>query len=141
MQNERAIRNSLEATKVLKQKDTILGLAVDQSSEKTLWMSSIVRDELSRPLVVSDSELHKVQSEDERTKRRLRKYSQQQVENVKKLAETIQHRKSRFEAGEEIRRTQLSQLREVKERLDRNLVEIENRTPYINVKHVVAKIY
>ena len=73
MQNERAIRNSLEATKVLKQKDTILGLAVDQSSEKTLWMSSIVRDELSRPLVVSDSELHKVQSEDERTKRRLRK--------------------------------------------------------------------
>lgn len=73
MQNERAIRNSLEATKVLKQKDTILGLAVDQSSEKTLWMSSIVRDELSRPLVVSDGELHKVQSEDERTKRRLRK--------------------------------------------------------------------
>jgi hypothetical protein len=73
MQNERAIRNSLEATKVLKQKDTILGLAVDQSSEKTLWMSSIVRDELSRPLVVSDAELHQVQTEDDRVRKRLQK--------------------------------------------------------------------
>lgn len=68
-------------------------------------------------------------------------YSQQQAESVKKLAETIQHRKSRFEAGEVIRRQQLVKLREVKNKLDRNCVEIENRTPYINVKHVVAKIY
>ncbi len=73
MQNERAIRNSLEATKVLKQKDTILGLAVDQSSEKTLWMSSIVRDELSRPLVITDAELHQVQYEDDKVRKRLHK--------------------------------------------------------------------
>lgn len=68
-------------------------------------------------------------------------YSQQQVENVKKLAETVQHRQSRFEAGEVIRRQQLVQLRAIKDTLDKNLTEIENRTPYINVKHVVAKIY
>lgn len=73
MQNERNIRNYLEATKVMKQKDTILGLTIDQSAERMQWLDSIVRDELTRPLVISDEELHRVQSEENKMKKRLHK--------------------------------------------------------------------
>lgn len=73
MQNERNIRNYLESTKVMKQKDTILGLTIDQSAERMQWLDSIVRDELTRPLVLSDEELHKVQYEENKMKKRLSK--------------------------------------------------------------------
>jgi hypothetical protein len=72
-QNERSIRNNLETTKVMKQKDTILGLTIDQSAERMQWLDSIVRDELARPLVLNDDELHKIQYEENRMKKRLAK--------------------------------------------------------------------
>lgn len=141
MQNERAIKHSLESTKILKQKDTILGLTVDQSSERTLWMNSVVRDELSRPLVISDEELHNVQYEDHKIKKRLKKYSQMQLENVDKLQHTLENRVCRTVQGEEIRQEQLKKIAEVKVKLAENLEGIEQRKPYINVKHVVAKLF
>lgn len=70
-QNERSIRSALETTKVLKQKDTILGITVDHSAEKAMWTNSIVRDELSRPLIVNDDELHRIQYEEAKIKKRL----------------------------------------------------------------------
>ena len=70
-QNERLIKSSLEATRVLKQKDTILGLTVDQSSERELWTNSVVLDELSRPLVVTDEQLHNIQYEEDKVRKRL----------------------------------------------------------------------
>ncbi|RYH18143.1 hypothetical protein EON65_27560 [archaeon] len=71
LQNERSIKNYLETTKVMKQKDTILGLSVDQSAEKIDWLDSVVRDELARPLVLNDTELHQVEYDDNRMKNRL----------------------------------------------------------------------
>ena len=72
-QNERSIRGALEATKVLKQKDTILGITVDYSAEKSMWTNSIVRDELSRPLIVTDDELHQIEYDEAKIKKRLLK--------------------------------------------------------------------
>ncbi len=72
-QNERSIRNYLETTKVMKQKDTILGLTIDQSAERMQWLDSIVRDELARPLVLNDDELHQIQYEENKMKKRLAK--------------------------------------------------------------------
>ena len=74
-QNERSIRSALEATKVLKQKDTILGITVDYSAEKSMWTNSIVRDELSRPLIVTDQELHQIEYDEAKIKKRLLKVS------------------------------------------------------------------
>lgn len=71
LQNERSIRNYLETTKVMKQKDTILGLSIDQSAEKIDWLDGVVRDELARPLVLSDHELHQVELDEHRVKHRL----------------------------------------------------------------------
>ena len=54
MQNERQIRRSLETTKSLAQKDELMRVSMDQGSEKSMWMESVIRDELSRPLVITD---------------------------------------------------------------------------------------
>ena len=72
-QNERAIRNSIESSKVLKQKDVILGLSVDQSTEKAMWTNTIVKDELTRPLIVKDNELHQIEYDENKIKQRLLK--------------------------------------------------------------------
>lgn len=56
-QNERAYRNTLEKTKVMHQNDIILKMSVDNNNERTLWMSSVIKDELTKPLVLSDAEI------------------------------------------------------------------------------------
>lgn len=56
-QNERAYRQTMEKTRVMHQNDIILKMSVDNNSEKAAWMKSVIRDELSKPLVLSDAEM------------------------------------------------------------------------------------
>jgi hypothetical protein len=140
-QNERQIRSALETTKVLKQKDTILGITVDYSAEKSMWTNSIVRDELSRPLIVSDEELHQIEYDEAKIKKRLLKYAHQQLDNVNKMIEEKERRECKTELGEQIRVTQLEYLTNAKKKLHENLVSIEKRAPYIDVKVAVKKIF
>lgn len=140
-QNERLIREALEATKVLKQKDTILGLTADQSADKSVWMTQVLRDELSRPLIISDEELHKIQYEDNKIKRRLLHYSKNQLENIDRQAHAVNNRFCKTAAGEKMKEDQLEQLYLIKEKLQDNIKKIENRTPFINVKQVLEKSY
>ncbi len=70
-----------------------------------------------------------------------KQYSVQQLENVNKMSTVLQNRESRTKEGAKIREEQLKQLDSVKLKLKDNLTDIERRTPYINVKHVVAKIF
>jgi hypothetical protein len=72
-QNERSIKAYLDATKVMKQKDTILGLTVDMNAERMTWLDGIVRDELARPLVLTDEEVHNIESNEHKLKQRLLK--------------------------------------------------------------------
>jgi hypothetical protein len=140
-QNERLIREALEATKVLKQKDTILGLTADQSVDKSLWMTQVLRDELSRPLIISDEELHRVQYEDSKIKKRLLKYSKNQLENIDRQAHAVQNRFCKTSEGEKVKEEQLEQLFVIKEKLKENIKKIETKTPFINVKQVLEKTY
>jgi hypothetical protein len=140
-QNERQIRSALEATKVLKQKDTILGITVDYSAEKSMWTNSIVRDELSRPLIVSDEELHHIEYEEAKIKKRLLKYAHQQLDNVNKMIADKEKWECKTEKGEEIRVKQLEYLNNAKKKLQENLVSIEKRAPYIDVKVAVKRIF
>lgn len=140
-QNERSIRTALETTKVLKQKDTILGITVDHSAEKSMWTNSIVRDELSRPLIVSDHELHQIEYDEAKIKKRLLKYAHQQMDNVNKMIDEKEHRVCKTVQGEEIRVKQLENLRNSKVKLHENLASIDKRTPYIDVKVAVKKIF
>lgn len=140
-QNERSIRSALEATKVLKQKDTILGITVDYSAEKSMWTNSIVRDELSRPLIVSDEELHHIEHDEAKIKKRLLKYAHQQLDNVNKMISEKEKKECKTVQGEEIRVKQLEYLNNTKLKLQENLVNIEKRQPYIDVKVAVKKIF
>jgi disulfide oxidoreductase YuzD len=56
-QNERAYRNTLTKTRVMHQNDIILKMSVDHNSERAEWMTSVIKDELSKPLVLSDAEI------------------------------------------------------------------------------------
>lgn len=163
MQNERNIRNYLESTKVMKQKDTILGLTIDQSAERMQWLDSIVRDELTRPLVLSDEELHKVQYEENKMKKRLSKvqlltylfyscfvtnksflvnqYAKQQLENLNKLQHDLEERHPRTADGKVIRELQLDRFSEIEGRLQDNISSIDQKKPFIQVKQVVQKLY
>lgn len=140
-QNERQIRSALETTKVLKQKDTILGITVDYSAEKSMWTNSIVRDELSRPLIVSDEELHRIEADDAKVKRRLLKYAHQQLDNVNKMIKEKEQRECKTEQGEQIRVQQLQYLNQTRIKLENNLVELANRAPYVQVKFAVEKLH
>jgi disulfide oxidoreductase YuzD len=57
-QNERAYRNTLAKTRIMHQNDIILKMSVDHNSERAEWMASVIKDELSKPLVLSDAEIH-----------------------------------------------------------------------------------
>jgi len=140
-QNERQIRSALETTKILKQKDTILGITVDYSAEKSVWTNAIVRDELSRPLIVSDEELHRIEADDAKVKRRLLKYSHQQLDNVNKMIKEKEQRECKTLQGEQIPLQQLEYLNQAKDKLQQNLLDISNRKPYIQVKMAVEKLF
>jgi hypothetical protein len=141
MQNERSIRRSLEATKVLKQKDAILGLTVDHASNKAMRVSSVIRDELTRPLIITDEELHEIQREENRVKKRLDKYANMQMDNVDKLTDMLSTRLCRTKDGIRIRDEQLHILGGVKQKLQKNIKDIDARRPYVDVKEVVKKIF
>ena len=68
-------------------------------------------------------------------------YSRQQLDNVNKMISDIGGKKLRTADGIAIQQAQLEQLAQMKEKLTRNLQDIEKRAPYIEVKHVVKKIF
>lgn len=73
MQNDREIKKSILVSKALRQKDAVLTISADKATEKFLWTHSVVRDEVQRPLVISDEELYNLQAEEARSKQRLQK--------------------------------------------------------------------
>ena len=76
-QNERAYRHTLEKTRVMHQNDIILKMSVDNNSEKAAWMKSVIKDELSKPLVLSDPEMHTFTQKVERDQAMLNKVNEQ----------------------------------------------------------------
>ena len=74
-QNQRLIRSKLEITKNLKVKDAIFNMSIDNAGENALWRTAVIRDELSRPLVLSDEEMNRIQQDDFMTKEKLSKVS------------------------------------------------------------------
>ena len=70
MQNERQIRQALETTRSLQQKDELMCVSMDQGSERSMWMQSVIRDEISRPLVITDEEMHRLQESEAKTKKK-----------------------------------------------------------------------
>mmetsp|Transcript_236 Transcript_236/g.221 ORF Transcript_236/g.221 Transcript_236/m.221 type:complete len:137 (-) Transcript_236:38-448(-) len=91
LQNERAVRNVLESTKSMKQNDTMLQISVNHTNEKKSWMSSVIEDELARPLILTDTDLDKLRCNELLSEEKFIKKSEEnkaKIFKVKKLIHT-----------------------------------------------------
>jgi hypothetical protein len=129
-QNERSVRSALEATKTLKQKDTILNLTARQNFDKSYWVNSVLKDELTRPLIISDEEYVNTQSSDAAFKHRLLKCSNHQLDNIERLADTVAGRSNRHEDAVKTKVRQLEDLQVIKDKLKTRIKMIENKKAY-----------
>jgi hypothetical protein len=57
LRNERAIREAIESSKVLKQGDQFLRAVSENSPDKKSWKATVLQDELNKPLKLTDEQL------------------------------------------------------------------------------------
>jgi hypothetical protein len=70
-QNDRLLRIGLDSAKSLKQKDALIKISQNNLAIKSTWQTAVIRDELSRPLVLSDEEMSTLISSNKMAKTRL----------------------------------------------------------------------
>lgn len=143
MQNERHIRSSLEVTKSLQQRDKVMHVGIDSASEKSLWMTSVVRDELQRPLVISDEEIHKMQADEARVKKMLSKYAQVKLDTVAKLKKELRHQ-GEFVSSAKAKREQRDKMNAmvaIEKKIQTTVKAVDRRRDLIQVHQIPKKIF
>lgn len=143
MQNERHIRSSLEVTKALQQRDKIIHVSVDSASEKSQWMTSVVRDELQRPLVITDEEIHKMQTDEAKVKKMLTKYAQVKLNTVAKLKKELKHQQEYVTTAKALRENRIKQqgMLEIERKVKSMQIEVSKRKDLVPVVQVPKKIF
>ena len=143
MQNERQIRGALEVTKSLQLRDKIMHVSVDAASEKSEWMTSVVRDELSRPLVITDEEIHKMQSDEAKAKKMLGKYAQVKLDTVNKLKKELKHQQEYVSSVSALRENREKQkgISAIEKKIKTTIQEVEKRQDIVSVVQVPKKIF
>jgi hypothetical protein len=63
------------------------------------------------------------------------------LDNLQKVSDQIASRNPRTKDGIRIQQEQLERFSVIKRQLEENADHIQQRTPYINVKQVVPKLY
>ena len=143
MQNERKIRQSLETTKSLQQKDELMCVSMDQGSERSMWMTSVIRDELSRPLVITDEELHRLQESEAKTKKKLRQFTQVKLGTIAKIQRELKE-KDPFITTEAARQAQKSRkagMKDIERRTKQTLKDVDARKDLVPVVQIPPKIF
>jgi hypothetical protein len=62
-QNERSYKKTMQKTRVTQQNDQILKIAVDKNNEKFVRMKNVIKDELSKPFVLTDAEAYELEKQ------------------------------------------------------------------------------
>ena len=143
MQNERHIRSSLEVTKSLQQRDKVMHVGIDSASEKSLWMTSLVRDELQRPLVISDEEIHKMQADEARVKKMLSKFAQVKLDTVAKLKKELQHQ-GEYVSSVKAKREQRDKMQAmdvIEKKIQTTIKAVGKRRDLVPVHQIPKKIF
>jgi len=143
MQNERKIRQALESTKSLQMKDALMNVSMDVGSERSLWMSGVIRDELSRPLVISDEELHHLQESEARTKKKLRQFTQVKLGTISKIQNSL-NEQSKFistEVAHKISMEKKASMKDIEKRTKKTLVDVEKRKDLVMSVQIPPKIF
>lgn len=144
VQNERLIRGAIDQTKSLQQKDTVIRLATNLGEEKAMWMTSVVKDEISKPLVISDEELHKIQESEDKVKKKLLRFSQRQLNTVKKLAVKVENRlavENPQGMALENQMQKLAKLQILQKKIAQQNKFIDRSKPFLEVKNIPEKIF
>jgi hypothetical protein len=55
-QNERSYQKTMQKTRTVQKNDQILKISVDKNNDKFIRMKNVIKDELSKPLVLTDAE-------------------------------------------------------------------------------------
>lgn len=92
MQNERLVRVSLEATRSMAQRDSMLKVADDRVTQRISWLQSVVQDELTRPLVIDDLEMDRIQAEEGVAKDKAYMRQIRHMEASNKIEKTLEKR-------------------------------------------------
>jgi len=92
-----------------------------------MWVTSVVRDEVMRPLVLSDAEVRKLEDDDVIRREKLIKQCIRQVDTVKKLKKVVQDRIERDEGGKQQQVEKLAQLNLIEKKLQNNKKSIKQK--------------
>lgn len=99
MQNERSVRESLETSRAMKQKDVMIGVAKSRRDEKIVFYSTVVQDELTRPLVLDDVEMSRIQAQEQMNKDRAYMREIHHLESSNKIEQTLRARLPGYNPG------------------------------------------
>ena len=143
MQNERHIRSALDVTKSLQQRDKIIHVSVDAASEKSQWMTAVVRDELSRPLVITDEEIHKIQTDEAKVKKMLSKYAQVKLNTIGKLKNELKHQQEYVSSAKSLRENREKQkgIASIEKKVKTNIQDVTKRKDIVAVKQIPPKLF
>ena len=143
MQNERHIRSALDVTKSLQQRDKIIHVSVDAASEKSQWMTAVVRDELSRPLVITDEEIHKIQTDEAKVKKMLSKYAQVKLNTIGKLKKELKHQQEYVTSTKGLRENREKQngISNIEKKVKTNIQDVTKRKDIVAVKQIPPKLF
>jgi hypothetical protein len=143
MQNERHIRTSLEVTKSLQQRDKLMHVGIDSGTEKSMWLASVVKDELQRPLVISDEEIHKIQTDEARVKKMLGKYAQVKLNTVKRLNEELKEKEKIVTTTTALRENKQKQLSmaKIEQEIKKVMRGVDKRRDIVPVRQIPPKLF
>ena len=143
MQNERQIRTSLELTRSLQERDEILRVSHNKSTANTEWMHSVIEDELSKPLVLSDAEMHYLQESEARTKKQLMQFTNVKLGAIAKIKDNLERQRN-FVSTDLAKLNNLEKRKKmfkIEKKTKKTLTEIQNRRDLVKVAQAVPKLF
>lgn len=141
MQNERAIRGGIEATRAQQKKHAIVRLAENKEEEKATWLNSVIKDELQRPLVLTDEEVVRIHNEDASVRNKFMKFSKRQLNTIDRLKQTVEGRLERDEGGREEQLHKLGKLEILKKKVKKNLKDNAEKKSVVPISPVPQKLW
>jgi hypothetical protein len=118
-------------------------VSVDTGAEKSMWLASVVRDELQRPLVISDEEIHKIQTDEARVKKMLGKYAQVKLNTVKRLNEELKEKEKIVTTSTALRENKQKQLSmaKIEQEIKKVMHGVEKRRDIVPVRQIPPKLF
>ena len=131
-QNDRLIKQGLESTRSLKQKDGAMHLSANNTLEHLTWQNAVIQDELTRPLVLTDAEMSAVLRRERVSKERLRKYYETHHTAAQKLQDLVANRS---DCDSPANKGRLRDLSMVENRIHRTMKELQVEEPFIHNRY------